>query len=80
LAFELLPAGGDAGVADADVGEHRRFSGEWLGVFQRAGHAAIFSGNGVGLLLETSVFEGFSEGCPGPFQTRPNDLQQTLVY
>jgi hypothetical protein len=38
LAFELLPAGGDPGVADADAGEHRRFGDEQPGGFERAGH------------------------------------------
>ncbi len=38
LALELLPTGRHPGVADADVGEHRRLGGEELGGLDGCGH------------------------------------------
>jgi len=39
LTLQLLPAGGDPGVADLDVGQHRRLGGEQVRGFQRGRHA-----------------------------------------
>lgn len=55
LPLQLLPAGGDPGVADPDLGQQRRLGHQQLGRLPRARHTGMLSENGSRPLLNSRV-------------------------